>query len=752
MAPNNWYKDARMGLFLHWGINTGNLHWAEHVPLYKTPAAFEEAFEAAGWQAKKWIDAARRLHASYVTLAIFHCYLGYIKAWRSTIPGTYTTKRDILGELIAEAERYGIKVVVYIGGQSEFHSFFPEAPWIDPQAYRDYIGDSTVDITRRADWQSRYARDVIGELMENYPKLAGFWFDGWNQDAICRDLFAYIHQKKPDILIFRNNFGTERLADEDVMSLESFGKVYDPAYDFASGCWTEPGGPRECCYTMPELSDWWHWYPAGTYDRNQLLRRMITITANGWVAKMGLGPEIGGDFPTPINQFIGDVAAYYAWAAESIFGTEPGGLPQGRCNAGAYVVTTHRQDTHYIHILEAPAADGLRLQDGGLQFAGAVNLKTGEPVAYTQENGTLYFPGDFSLGCQADADVVIRLQSVGSRVLETAAVPECGQALPAEGIIELARPAKLNGLIFYEKENAAIHNGGWASIDNNRLRDFRISVSVDGTNFKTIAAGTFPGNRGIKQIDFPFQEAKYLRVDWITCQDSKAGEVRLFSANTWRCAGYAGAVSYTQDPAGIEYALLPDGTLRINSGDVCLYRETAYRQIFCGKDGRVYAVDQNTDLYRLGAEKDRKICGQVHRADVDRDGTVWRIYQDTLYREEEPVWRQAADVAVRADGSVCCCGSGYIHIFDKNAVKHWDIPYNAVQITSGAGMYILDDQGRVFGIGADETDIYIIGNGMAAIESLPNGLLSGVLASSTGRLQVCRIKLLGAPAADGANR
>lgn len=37
----NWYEDARVGLFIHWGINTGNENWEKKIPLYKTADEFE---------------------------------------------------------------------------------------------------------------------------------------------------------------------------------------------------------------------------------------------------------------------------------------------------------------------------------------------------------------------------------------------------------------------------------------------------------------------------------------------------------------------------------------------------------------------------------------------------------------------------------------------------------------------------------------------------------------------------------------
>jgi len=42
---------------------------------------------------------------------------------------------------------------------------------------------------------------------------------------------------KRGLILVRNNFGLSPVADEDAMSLEDWGKVCDPPYDFAGATW-----------------------------------------------------------------------------------------------------------------------------------------------------------------------------------------------------------------------------------------------------------------------------------------------------------------------------------------------------------------------------------------------------------------------------------------------------------------------------------------------------------------------------------
>ena len=88
----DWLRASTAGLFLHWGMRTN--------PGYINCGAWEAAVTNGGWSAKYWVDEAKKLHAQYLVLASFHSRLGYAKAWPSSIPGTCSTKRDFLGELI----------------------------------------------------------------------------------------------------------------------------------------------------------------------------------------------------------------------------------------------------------------------------------------------------------------------------------------------------------------------------------------------------------------------------------------------------------------------------------------------------------------------------------------------------------------------------------------------------------------------------------------------------------------------------
>lgn len=735
---NDWYKAARMGLFIHWGINTGNPDWKLKKPLYRTVQEFEQAVNSGEWSAEKWIGAAKKLRAAYVTLAIFHSVLGYIRPWKTAIPGTASTQRDILGELLEEGEKQGVKVLVYISGDPGNHSFFSEYPWINSEEYARYKGDSTLDIKKTEVWQRVYCKDVIEELIDNYPQLGGFWFDGWNEDNIDIELFGFIHRKAPHMLTIRNNFLDAPLPDEDVMSLECFGKVYEPDFDFVSSTWVEPGG-KECCYVMPELSDWWYYYPPKEYDKGALIKKMVTICANGWVAKMGLGPEIGGDFPGIISNFIDDVSHFYSWAEESIMGTQPGGLPQCRFNGGAYVVTTCRPDEaiYYLHVLMPPKGDILIIPDGGIDFKKARGLRDGNIVDFEQKGGQLFIKADFTRICNEEGDTVIKLESSGVRYSDAYLVKNYLEELPVCAEIAMNSKTLISGLIIEEDETSAVTRGGWAAPDNNRLKEYSISASEDGVYYKDIQRGRLNGTRGIKQFNFEPVQARYARLCAISSQDMGCGYVKRFAPPYWKRLEYENVISYTVNKYGIEYFVNENFELALVNGGMHIIAENVSK-VFTGGDNSLYCITTSGELM-----KDGLTTGiSTDRAAVDADGMVWFVKDGSLYDGKgKRVAEGVNDVTVDSEGCIWYCGRGYISNIKAGKEEKWNVACNPLAIAVEKGVYILNEDKHVYGVGGNGANPYKICNNAHDI-SVDDGVLHVIESPLRGRLRVNRIRVI----------
>lgn len=647
----NGFQNA--GLFLHWGVNTGNDKWEERIPLYNSHEEFEEAVNTGGWTAEKWINTAKKLRASYISLACFHCALGYIKAWRSKIPGTYTTKRDFLGELIEAGKKENIKIVVYISGDTTGKDFYRNAKWIDADAYRKYKNDDSIDIIDHDTWQTVYCRDVIEEMIDNYPDLGGFWFDGWFNKENAEKLFSFIHEKNPKIMNIRNNFGKGYFKDEDLMSIECFGKKCSPSFDIVSGCW-QGETDAELCFVMEQISDWWYTGDYPDYYGTDTVKKYITIAANGWRPKVGIGPMVSGDFPENTKRFIDLCDKLLSWAEESLFGIKPGVLPQCYVNDGGYIVTTYKEENklHYIHVLKAPAGDRLIVKDAGIDFSEAVNLKTGKNISFVQKDGELIFTGDFS-ACEVDGDVVIKLYEKNERAFAKKIITD-EKVLPCEITVKFDRVRKINGLLLKQKNTSVQYNGSWAGVDNNRLKDYSLTVTAEDGSETVIKEGALNGVRGNAQINV-MAEGCAVTLKCITAFDTFSSGIYTYN-DGWKRLGYDNALSYTVHNCS-EYVVTEDGSLnQYENGERTLI-DTGVKLVFTGEDSKIYYIKNDGRIINSEGKYDTGFKGE--RAAADSDGNIYSVSAGVLYKNGEELDRGVTDVCASGD-TVEYCKKGCI--------------------------------------------------------------------------------------------
>src|SRR5687767_11150014 len=152
-----WMRASTAGLFLHWGMFT--------APRHLDCAAWERDVTGGGWTADYWVDEATKLGASYIVLATFHSRLGYARPWPSKIPGSCATERDILGELVAAGKAKGVRIILYMTDDPQWHNE-QGVETLDSAAYSAYKGQQ-VDLTTR-DGFGMFSYDLFFEVMENY--------------------------------------------------------------------------------------------------------------------------------------------------------------------------------------------------------------------------------------------------------------------------------------------------------------------------------------------------------------------------------------------------------------------------------------------------------------------------------------------------------------------------------------------------------------------------------------------------------
>jgi alpha-L-fucosidase len=521
-------RSSVSGLFLHWGQRT--------APSHTSCSGWETDVTNGGWSADYWVAEAQKLHAQYLVLATFHSRLGYARPWPSKIPGSCATQRDFLGELIAAAKAKGLKTILYMTDDPQWHAEGGNE-WLDSAAYSRYKGRA-VDLHTR-DGFGEYSYDLFFEAMDRYPELGGFWIDNDNAYWERNNLYAKIYERRPDYTISNNNEDTPIM---DMVSNEQKTGM-SPSYDYPQAVYTAAPRLIEADFKLPSTGSWWYTGADSAVDRKLTLGRLITNAGSSVKALMAETPMLNGRFPANQASFNNFADGYLDRIWESLSGTEGGGylyggLAPGFWNDGAHGVTTvSRTDPgkHYIHVLTPPSTSTLRLRDNGYRVTAVTNLRTGAAIAYSQSGGTLSLTG---LGGWDPYDTVFKVTTGGREGIVPASsytmsagasASGHGPAAAADGDyrtywdsakttpvslrFDLGSAKPVRYLAVNQREDSVSYARSETE-QSARIKDYRVYVSGDGANWGSpVKTGTLAGRRGVVVIDIPATTARHVRLE-----------------------------------------------------------------------------------------------------------------------------------------------------------------------------------------------------------------------------------------------
>jgi alpha-L-fucosidase len=523
----DFLRASTSGLFLHWGERT--------APSHTSCTQWESDVTNGGWTPDYWVQEAQKLHAQYLVLATFHSRLGYARPWPSSIPGSCHTQRDFLGELITAASAKGLKVMLYMTDDPQWHDETGHE-WLDSAGFSSYAGH-TVDLSTR-DGFGEFSYDNFLEVMNRYPALGGFWIDNDNQYWIDHNLYQQIYQQRPNYTISNNNEDTPIM---DMISNEQKTGM-TPAYDYPQALYTAQPRLTEADFKLPSTGAWWYDGSNPSVDKLLTLGRLITNAGSSVKALMAETAQVNGKFPANQEAFNNFANTYLNQIWPAIHGTEGGGymyggLKPGFWNDGAHGVTTISKsdpDLNYIHVITPPTTSTLKVRDNGYRVSAVTNLRTGAAIPFTQSGGTLTLTG---LGSWDPYDTVFKVITDGrtgiyppSAYTVTAGASASGHAapaaadgsyltywdnkktLPATLTYDLGSARTVRYIGLNQREDSVSYARS-ATETSARINAYKVLESNDGSTWTTVKTGTLPNRRGVAFIDVPSASTRYVRLE-----------------------------------------------------------------------------------------------------------------------------------------------------------------------------------------------------------------------------------------------
>jgi len=322
-----WWRDARFGLFIHWGpvsLKGTEIGWSRggerrgyrgrgtEVPVEVYDNLYRQ-FNPARFNADEWVALAKAAGMKYMVFTSRHhdgfsMFDTQADDYKITSPDS-PFRRDVVRELADACHRAGLRFGVY----------YSQPNWRHPDAFND----------RHADYLA-YLKTQVRELLSNYGTMDIFWFDGLGKSAKDYDAEAVnkmIRELQPRIIINNRNGLPE---DHDTPE-QRIGKFQ---YD----------RPWESCITICRQ---WAWKPEDKMKSlRECLETLIYCAGGDGNLLFNVGPMPDGRIePRQVKRLeeMGDWLKNYG---ETIYGTRGGPWKPGKS-----IASTRKGNIIYVHLL-----------------------------------------------------------------------------------------------------------------------------------------------------------------------------------------------------------------------------------------------------------------------------------------------------------------------------------------------------------------------------------------------------------------
>ena len=448
-----WYKEAKLGLFIHWGPYSQagvEASWPIMVPgmsaLSGGSVIAQDKYEALAatfypveFDAHRWVKAAKNAGMRYLVITAKH-HDGYCMF---DAPGTeykITNSpfgRDVIAELSAACATAGMRFGIYYSPPDMHHPGYRDT---SKPAKKNWYGEP-----KRAAWAEYldYMERHLRHLLTAYGDVDILWLDGlFEQDKyqparfhrIIRDLqpkilindrlgsmgdFVTPEQGIPDAVPVR------RTGEKKEISAKAFSRIMKvlnlpgvrqyvskklgvlsenprPLTRFP----TEPFPredrfqPWETCMTMNRT---WAYSEDPLWKPPELLLRLMAkVVARGGNFLLNVGPDSLGRFPLQAMERLEEIGRWISTNGEAIYGTSYG-PPAGenavstRKNGAAYLIALGKSDTGELTI---PA------ELGAVGRASALGTGVVTEINQSGDGPRLTLPNDF----EAKVPLVIKLE------------------------------------------------------------------------------------------------------------------------------------------------------------------------------------------------------------------------------------------------------------------------------------------------------------------------------------------------------
>ena len=401
-----WWREARFGLFIHWGpvsLKGTEIGWSRggerrgyksrgtQIPVEVYDNLYKQ-FNPTKFDADAWVATARAAGMNYLVFTSRHhdgfsMFDTQADDYKITSPDS-PFRRDVVRELADACHRGGLR----------FGLYYSQPNWHHPDAFTD----------RHTNYLA-FLKTQVRELLTHYGPVDIFWFDGLGKAAADYDAEAMnimIRQLQPRILINDR----DGLAEDFDTPEQVIGKFQNDR-------------PWESCITMGEQ---WAWKPEDHMKSlKECLETLIHCAGGDGNLLFNVGPMPDGRIEPRQVKRLEEMGDWLRRYGETIYGTRGGPWKPGKS-----IVSTRTGNIVFLHLLDwngetltlpniprkiirssVLTGGTARVNQGGRK----ISIRVDPPTAHPPERGAeLLRPQAAKWTNQPQLDCIVKLELDGS--------------------------------------------------------------------------------------------------------------------------------------------------------------------------------------------------------------------------------------------------------------------------------------------------------------------------------------------------
>ena len=354
-----WYKDARFGMFIHWGLYSipARGEWIrsyERITKEDYMQYFDE-FNPTDYDPRAWARAAKEAGMKYVVLTAKHHDGFCLFDSKYTDFKSTNTKcgRDLVAEYVEAVRAEGLKVGLYFTLIDWYHEDYPHySDKIHPMRENpDYKDDN-----RHFENYVEYMHNQIREICTNYGKIDLMWFDFHYDDMEgekwqATKLINMVRELQPDVIIDNrlevNSEGCSSLAKCDPKPYH--GDFVTPEQMIPpNGIQDVEGNDMvwEACVTM---NNNWGYHATDRFFKpaSMLIKKLVECVSKGGNMILNVGPDAKGRIPDESMKILRDIGTWMKKNGDSIYGCGKAGIDKPEFGR-----VTGKDKRLYFHVYE----------------------------------------------------------------------------------------------------------------------------------------------------------------------------------------------------------------------------------------------------------------------------------------------------------------------------------------------------------------------------------------------------------------